>query len=33
MNLDYTQFDSPQKVTRRSSILKHRTENKENIKL
>lgn len=29
MNLDNTQFDSPKKETKRSSILKHRTDNKE----
>jgi len=32
MNLDINPFDSPQKETRRSSTLKHRTDNKENMK-
>lgn len=32
MNLDNSPFDSPQKETRKSSILKNRTDNKENMK-
>ena len=32
MNLDNSPFDSPQKETIKSSILKNRTDNKENMK-